>query len=213
MTVISSLFAMKIRPFSKSHQNFELGGFSIGYVIATSEPAIAKSHLSVRQGLFLCHYMTNFELGGFSIGYVIATSEPADSQVSSFSSTRTISLSLVASQSVMSLRPLNRQIAKSHFLVRRRLFLCHHMTNFELGGFSICYVMRPLNWQVARSHLLVQQGLFSQRAAIQLESKNSEDEISWKCNRGVKIKSLFIDFKKRDTWRHILQAMIVLHKI
>ena len=46
---------------------------------------IAKSHLSVRQGLFLCHYMTNFELGGFSIGYVIATSEPADSQVSSFS--------------------------------------------------------------------------------------------------------------------------------
>ena len=36
----------------------------------------------------------NFELGGFSIGYVIATSEPADSQVSSFSPARTISLSL-----------------------------------------------------------------------------------------------------------------------
>ena len=54
---------------------------------------IAKSHPSVRQGLFLCHYMTNFELGDFSIGYVIATSEPADSQVSSFSLASTISLS------------------------------------------------------------------------------------------------------------------------
>ena len=48
--------------------------------------------------------------------------------------------SLVASQSVMSLRPLNRQIAKSHFSVRQGLFLCHHTINFELGGFSIGYV-------------------------------------------------------------------------
>ena len=35
----------------------------------------------------------NFELGGILIGYVIATSEPADSQVSSVSPARTISLS------------------------------------------------------------------------------------------------------------------------
>jgi len=28
--------------------NFELGGFLFGYVIATSEPTIAKSHLSVQ---------------------------------------------------------------------------------------------------------------------------------------------------------------------
>jgi len=75
MTVISSFFVMKTRPFSKSHQNLELGGLSIGYVIATSELT--------------------------------------DCQVSSFSPIRTI-LSLVASQSVMSLRPLNQQIAKSH---------------------------------------------------------------------------------------------------
>ena len=39
MTVISSSFTMKMRPFSKSHRNLELGGFSTGYVIATSEPA------------------------------------------------------------------------------------------------------------------------------------------------------------------------------
>ena len=97
---------------------------------------------------------------------VIATSEPADSQVSSFSPARTTSLSsydeissLVASQSVTSLRPLNRQIV--------------------------------------RSHLLVQQGLFSQMAAIQLESKNSEDRTSWKCNRGVKTKLLLLIPEKK----------------
>ena len=50
--------------------------------------------------------ITSFELGGFSTSYVIATSELADSQVSFASS-------LVASQPVMSLRPLNWQIAKS----------------------------------------------------------------------------------------------------
>ena len=48
----------------------------------------------------------NIELGGFSTSYVIATSELADSQVSS-------TMSLVASQPVMSLRPLNQQTAKS----------------------------------------------------------------------------------------------------
>ena len=56
--------------------------------------------------------------------------------------------------------------------------------------------LRPLNRQVARSHLLVQQGLVSQMAAIQLESENSEDKTSWKYNRGVKIKSFFIDSKR-----------------
>ena len=106
-------FAMKTRPFSKSHQNFELGGFSIGYVIATSE--LADSQVSP-----FSPTRTTFELGGFSIGYVIVTSEPTDSQVSPFRPTRTTS-SFVASQSVMSLRPLNRQIAKSHLSVRQGL--------------------------------------------------------------------------------------------
>ena len=71
--------------------------------------------------------MTNFELGGFSIGYVIATSELTDSQISSSSPVRTISLSsydkilsLVASQSVMSLRPLNRQITVGSLKFTRR---------------------------------------------------------------------------------------------
>ena len=119
--------------FQSDKDYFELGGFSICYVIATSEPAdIQVWPFSPTR--------TTFELGGFSIGYVIATSEPADSQVSPFSPTRTTS-SLVASQSVMSLRPLNRQIAKSHLSVRRGLFLCHYLTNFELGGFSIGYVI------------------------------------------------------------------------
>ena len=63
---------------------------------------IAKSHLSVRQGLLRAWWLL--------IGYVIVTSEPTDSQVSSFSSTRTTTLSLVASQSVMSLRPLKGQL-------------------------------------------------------------------------------------------------------
>ena len=100
-------------------------------------------------------------------GNVIATSEPADSQVSSFSPARTISLSsydkilsLVASQSVTSLRPLNWQIAKSHLLVRQGLFLCHHTTNFELGGFSIGYVIATSERQIAKSHPSVRQGLF-----------------------------------------------------
>ena len=71
---------------SKFHPNFELGGFSIGYVIATSEPADTQvSPFSPTR--------TTFELSGFSIGYVIATSEPADSQALSFIPVRTISLS------------------------------------------------------------------------------------------------------------------------
>ena len=117
-----------------------------------------------------------FELGGFSTGYVIATSELADSQVSSFSSTRTISLSLVASQSVTSLRSLNREIAKTHPSVWQGLFrawwllnqLCHcdlwtgrkpslifqfdKNYYFELGGFSIGYVIatfEPADSQVS----------------------------------------------------------------
>ena len=94
------------------------------------------------------------------------TSEPVDSQVSSFSPARTIFSSsydgissLVASQSVTSLRPLNRQIAKSHPSVR--------------------------------------QGLFSQMAALQLESENSEDGASWNYNRGVKMKLLLLIPKKK----------------
>ena len=108
----------QVSPFKSDKDYFELGGFSIGYVIVTSEPADSQvSPFSPTR--------TTFELGGFSIGYVIATSEPADSQVSSFSPARTISLSsydkvssLVASQSVTSLRPLNRRMAKSHYLVQ-----------------------------------------------------------------------------------------------
>ena len=65
--------------------NFELGGFSIGYVIVTSEPADSQvSSFSPVRTISLSSYDKNFELGGFSIDYVIATSEPADSQVSSF---------------------------------------------------------------------------------------------------------------------------------
>jgi len=77
--------------------NFELGGFSIGYVIATSEPTDSQvsSFSPVRTiSLSSCPvrhlWMKNFELGGFSIGYVPATSEPTDSQVSSFSRVKTI---------------------------------------------------------------------------------------------------------------------------
>ena len=94
---------MKMRPFSKSHQNFELGGFSIGYVIATSEPVDSQvSPFSpIRTTFELVDIYkkqvspfgptrTTFDLGGFSIGYVIATSEPASSQVSLFSPVRTI---------------------------------------------------------------------------------------------------------------------------
>ena len=110
--------------------NFELGGFSIGYVIATSEPADSQvSSFSPARTIFFVIIRQNFELGGFSIGYVIVTSELADSQVSSFSPARTISLSsydkilsLVASQSVTSLRPLNQQIAKSHLSVQQGHF-------------------------------------------------------------------------------------------
>jgi len=126
---------------------------------------IAKSHLSVRQGLLQAWWLLNrlchcdlwigrlpsltfslqgyFELGGFWIGYVIATSELADSQVSPFSPTRTIS-SFVASQSVTLLRPLNRQIANSHLSVDKDYF--------ELGGFLISYVIatsEPADSQVS----------------------------------------------------------------
>ena len=39
MTVISSFLPEKTRPIPKFNPTFELGGVSIGYVIATSEPA------------------------------------------------------------------------------------------------------------------------------------------------------------------------------
>ena len=81
-----------------------------------------------KTGLTFLSVKNYFELGGFLIGYVIATSEPTDSQVSPFSPTRTTS-SLVASQSVMSLRPLNRQIAKSHLLVRQGLYWAWWLLN------------------------------------------------------------------------------------
>ena len=71
--------------------NFELGGFSIGYVIATSKQTDSQVSPSSPVGtisLSSCPvrhlWMTKLELGGFSIGYVIATSELTDSQVSSF---------------------------------------------------------------------------------------------------------------------------------
>jgi len=126
-------------------QNPELGGFSISYVLVTSEPTDSQVSPFSPVGTIslsscpVCHHVQfvtsewqNFELGGFSIGYVLVTSEPTDSQVSPFSPVGTISLSscpvrhlwmtkissLVASQSVMSLLPLNRQIAKSHLSVQ-----------------------------------------------------------------------------------------------
>ena len=95
MTVISSFFAMKTRPFSKFHQNSDWSKRCLNLLIFTKDkwqtirrPVLYlltftkdKSRLSVRQ--------RHLEFGGFSIGYVIATSEPADSQVSPFSPTRT----------------------------------------------------------------------------------------------------------------------------
>ena len=74
----------------------------------------------------------NSELGGFSIDYVHDTSESTDNQVSSFSPVGTTPLplclvrhlltievlSLVVSQSVMFMLPLNRQITKSHLPVQ-----------------------------------------------------------------------------------------------
>jgi len=57
--------------------------------------------------------------------------------------------------------------------------------------------VRPLNQQVAKSHYSIQQELFSQMAAIQLGNDNSADEASWRFDKGVKTKLLFIDFKKK----------------
>ena len=88
------------------HQFLKLGGISVGYVIATSEPAdiqvsisslltFTKDKSQSRALLTFTkdrsRYLLTFtkdkyhqilKLGGVSIGYVIATSEPADSQVS-----------------------------------------------------------------------------------------------------------------------------------
>ena len=111
---------------------------------------VISSFLQQKRDLFP-NSITNFELDGFSIGYVIATSELADSQASPFSPTRT-TLSLVASQSLMSLRPLNRQIAKPHLSVRQGLLL-------SLVASQPVTSLRPLNRQIAKSHLLVRQGL------------------------------------------------------
>ena len=83
--------------------NFELGGFSIGYVIATSEPTDSQVSL-------FSPTRTTFELGGFSTGYVIATSEPTDSQVSPFSPTRTTLYLLIYTKD------------KYHLSVRQGLF-------------------------------------------------------------------------------------------
>jgi len=76
----------------------KLGGISIGYVIATSEPADSqvsilslltftkdRSHpysLTLTKGKYLpfSPVKANLETGNFSIGYVIATPEPTDSQ-------------------------------------------------------------------------------------------------------------------------------------
>ena len=108
MTVISLFLPVKKRPIPKFRQNLELGGVSIGYVIATSEPADSQVSISSlliftkdksqpwacwhlqKIGLDTCWHLqktsiTNFELGGFSTSYVIATSELADSQVSTLS--------------------------------------------------------------------------------------------------------------------------------
>jgi len=44
----------------KSHPNFELGGFSISYVIATYELADSQVSSFSPTRTFLCHYMTKF---------------------------------------------------------------------------------------------------------------------------------------------------------
>jgi len=176
MTVISSFFSDKLLSESLRSSSLSLNIKPLTYVLLwnsfPSSPASSWVPLSfcwtflvVTLTIYLWQFLPdsiirqNFELGGFSIGYVIATSEPADSQVSSFSPARTISLSsydkilsLVASQSVLLLRPLNRQIAKSHLSVRQGLFLCILWQNLELGGFLIGYVIatsEPADSQVS----------------------------------------------------------------
>ena len=113
----------------------------------------------------------------------------------------------MASQSVTSLRPLNRQIAKSHLFSPSK-------TTLSLVASQSVRSLRPLNRQIAKSHFSVQNGLFSQMAVIQLGSDNSEYKTNWKYDKGSQNKITFIDSEKKEYMKaHILQAMRVLHKI